>query len=338
MKKQPNKICIVRLDRIGDVVLTLPLAAILKSYYPQSKITFLTKHYTKEIAENCKYVDRVISLNGTEASKEILSEIKKEFFDIIFIVSPNFPIAYTAFKARIPMRIGTSRRWYSFLFNSKVDDSRKEVSFHETEYNVRMLKPLGLDNAITKETVDYGIELSNGTKNIASKILAENGITADDRICIIHPGSGGSSVELPIEKYCALAKQISEKTHLKIVSTGSADEYDICQEVAQAGNGINLSGKLSLLNLMGVTEKSHIFISNSTGPLHVASALGKICIGFYPKVLVCSEKRWGPFSKNSFVFTPEQPCENCTLEECHKNNCMDTIEIDQVIKKIIELN
>ena len=88
---------------------------------------------------------------------------------------------------------------------------------------------------------------------------------------------------------------------------------------------------------MVIIKKCFIFVSNSTGPLHVAAALGKPTIAFFPKVKVCSKERWGAYSKDAYTFEPETNCGNCSVEKCLKVKCMDTIKMDLPAKIIEEI-
>ena len=117
---KPENLLIVRTDRIGDVILSLPLAGLVKKHYPDCKITFLVRDYTKELVENHPYIDRVLILNETNDKvnlRENISAIKQFNFDSSIIVYPTFSTSLVIFLSAIKSRIGTGYRWYSFLFN-----------------------------------------------------------------------------------------------------------------------------------------------------------------------------------------------------------------------------
>jgi ADP-heptose:LPS heptosyltransferase len=76
-----------------------------------------------------------------------------------------------------------------------------------------------------------------------------------------------------------------------------------------------------------------LFISNSTGPIHIAAALDRWIIGFYPKIPACSQNRWGPYTKKKYIFTPAIDCVNCSRQQCEKLDCMNTIDIGKVFEQ-----
>lgn len=333
----PNKILIVRTDRIGDVVLTLPLAAALKHYFPQAHITFGVRSYTAPITQNCMYVDETLILPDDLQKAPVsqtLSLLKGKKFDTVFAVSPSYPLALLLLLAGIKHRVGIGYRWYSFLFNHKIWEHRSKVHFHELEYNLRMLKGIQQEIPYNRQDTPFGLNLSPEITKKADALIQGLNIAKNKPLIVIHPGSGGSAMDLPVERFHELVLEL-EKSHAgTILVTGMASEKAICEAVASKTSAINLAGNFTLSELLGIIEKSDIFVSNSTGPLHIATALHKYVVGFYPKIKVCSAKRWGPYSEKSIVFEPPINCKNCTRKKCAKRNCMDTIDIKQVAAKI----
>ncbi len=334
--KDPKNILVVRTDRIGDVVLTLPVSAVLKKYFPNAKITFLIKDYTKPILKNNPFINEVITLaekNGKTLIRNNVLQLKNKF-DFCIVASPSFLIALILFLSKIKMRIGTGYRWYSFLFNKKAYDHRKYAEHHELEFNIRLLKQLGIEENINPLNVSFGLSESKSAKSFIESEFERLGINRSDRIIIIHPGSGGSSIDLPIEKMKELIIKMDELENIAIFITGNKKEKELCQSLVVSKKTINTAGSYRLDQLIALINKSVLFIANSTGPIHIAAALGKYVIGFYPKILSCSEKRWGPYTIKKKIFLPVIGCNNCSREQCEKLNCMDSINIDDVFSSV----
>jgi len=132
----------------------------------------------------------------------------------------------------------------------------------------------------------------------------------------------------------AILKNLSIQDNVTVLVTGTNSEFELCKTISSETNAFNLAGKFGLKELIALISLGEVFISNSTGPIHIAAALGKSVIGFYPKILSCSEKRWGPYTTNKVVFSPELDCSNCTREQCEQLDCMNTIDIDKVIFEV----
>lgn len=349
----PKNILIVRTDRIGDVVLTLPLASIIKKHFPDCKVTFLLRGYAKPLAEENPNIDDVITLieeNGKPSIAKNILQLKNRF-DTCVAVYPTFPIALILFLSNIRTRIGTGYRWYSFLFNKKIYEHRKYGERHELEYNVRLLLQLGIDEDVNEENVSFGFVPSKESEEKVHDDLRKFGINFAKPILIVHPGSGGSSIDLPVEKMKAVIKSLAQDEN-QILITGNNSEKELCELLVTNpvrelsplttssvafSNGVNkkilnTAGKYDLKELVALINQCDLMIANSTGPIHIAAALGKYVIGFYPKIASCAPKRWGPYTTKKKIFSPIIDCNDCTRNQCEKLNCMDSISTEEVVE------
>lgn len=336
MITEPKNILIVRTDRIGDLVLTLPLAGLIKKHYPEWKVSFLVREYTKNIVKNHPFIDDVIVLNETDCKinfTENLKAIKSKKFDYCIVVYPTFVLSLIMFFAGIKTRIGTGYRWYSFLFNQKVYEHRKNAERHELEFNVNLLEKINIKNNIDVKNVRYDLQVNQSSLNIVEKILADENIVSTKPIIIVHPGSGGSSVDLPLNKLTELVKKLDDDS-CQIILTGSQNEVELCEKIKSSSKVKVFAGMLNLDELTALISRSSMFIANSTGPIHIAAALGKFVVGFYPKIVASSKERWAPYTTKKLVYEPTIDCKNCTREQCEKLDCMESIDITKVYNDI----
>lgn len=332
----PKKILITRTDRIGDVILTLPVVSILKKNFPDVKISFMLRDYTKSLAQNNPFIDETIILKEKNGKPKIIGSIKRlrKKFDTCIVAYPTFRIALILFLAGIKNRIGTGYRWYSFLFNKKIYDHRKISEYHELEYNVRLLKAFGINEEVNPNNVQFNLRTSNESRNLVDEELTAREVDLSKSIIILHPGSGGSSVDLPIESMKKLIVKMANELDAEILITGSDGEAELCNSLIVNEKTKNFAGAFELKEMTALIEKAEILISNSTGPIHIAAALGKNVIGFYPKIVSCSDKRWGPYTDNKKIFSPVIECRNCSRKQCEELNCMSSINIDEVLDSV----
>lgn len=338
---EPKNLLLVRTDRIGDVILSLPLAGIVRKHFPGCKVTFLVKSYTRDLVENHKYIDNILTLKeerGRVLLRQNVETIRKYNFDSSIIVYPTFITSLIIFLAGIKKRIGTGYRWYSFLFNEKVYEHRKNAERHELEFNVNLLKKFDINENVTPLNVEFNLPVNHLNDEKVREELIRNNIAPERAVIIFHPGSLGSSVDLPVEKFKELIRLVNDKTDFQIILTGSSGEKELCERLVLNDRIKNLAGKFSLGEMISLINLSEIFVSNSTGPIHIAAALNKYTIGFYPRILACSPERWGPYTKNAVVFTPEIECKNCTREQCIRLDCMNSISIRKVFTEIEKIH
>jgi lipopolysaccharide heptosyltransferase II len=337
----PKNLLIVRTDRIGDVVLSLPLAGIIKNHFPGCRVTFLLRDYTKCLAENNPYIDEVLELKvnkGKILFKDNIHLVSPHKFDSVIVVSPSFITAFIIFLCGIKFRIGTGYRWYAFLFNKKKFEHRKYGLKHELEYNAGLLEPFGINDVINIDNVQFNFSAGSKNKTLIEKVIEENKISRNKPVIIIHPGSMGSAVDWPVIRFKELISIILNELDAAVLLTGSASEKALCEELRVSDKIINFAGRFDLAELIALIDACDIFISNSTGPIHIAAALGKYVIGFYPKIPACSPKRWGPYTKRRTIFTPLIVCSNCTKKQCEKLNCMDSIKPEVVMAEIKKIS
>jgi len=182
--------------------------------------------------------------------------------------------------------------------------------------------------------VRFDFRINPNSLESVKKALSNSGVDLAKKLIIAHPGSGGSAVDFPLDKFAKIVSALSNLEAATVIVTGSETEKEICALVSGDSNAINLAGKFNLSELAGLISCGNIFISNSTGPIHIAAALGVFTVGFYPKILACSQERWGPYTSKKVVFSPEIECEDCTREQCERLDCMNSINYEVVIKEV----
>lgn len=332
--KNHTKILIARTDRLGDVVLTIPLASIIKKHFPNSKVSFLVRDYTKDLLNNNPFIDEVIIWDEELSATKAAAKLRFHDFDTVFIVNPSLKLAFTFLLSGIKERISTGYRWYSFLFTKKIYEHRKYGTKHELIHNVEMLKSIGIEEKVNFEDVQFSIQSDKEVEQKVLNYLNKHNFNSQLKTVIIHPGSGGSAVDWPILKQKELISKLAHDLECNVILTGSKDEKSLCESLISDKKIINCAGKFNLNELISLINLTDVFVANSTGPLHIAAALGKFVIGFYPKVASCSETRWGPFTDNKKVFTPNTDCNDCTIKQCQETDCMNTIKVDDVFNSI----
>lgn len=315
MKSIVENIIISRTDNIGDVVLTLPVAGILKKYFPEMRIAFMGKAYTKPVVEACKNVDEFIDVD-TFFNKEVLSDRKKP--EAILHVLPVASIARRAKQINIPVRIGTTNRLYHlFTCNELVRFSRKRSDLHEAQLNLKLLEALGVEKEFSKEEIfqAYGLEK-------LQTLLPQNAWLVDDKKynLILHPKTQGSAREWGLKNFVKLIFSL-DKRRYKIFVSGTSKERKALQPLfEQVGEDVtDVTGKMDLHQFISFIAACDGLVSNSTGPLHIAAATGKDAIGIYPAIRPMHPGRWAPIGPKAQVFVLNKFCEDCKANHsaCH---------------------
>jgi heptosyltransferase-3 len=323
-----NNILIVRTDRLGDVVLTLPMARAIKTAVPNARVTFLASKYTQPIIERCPDVDEVRTNDLTASFWKMIRQFRG--FDVAFFPSPRFPLALAAFLARVPKRIGTGYRWYSFLFTDKIYEHRKTAERHEAEYNLRMLASMPI-------VADAGqlpnIKLQSPETQFVERWIVEQLGGANATFAVLHITSGGSTQPWPVQKFIEVGRTIAEQPGMSIVLTGIDADAAVIQAAANsigADHAIPFVGH-TILELAALLERARIVITVGTGPGHLAAALGTPTVGIFPLPRPISKERWGFRGARVANISPKpiSDCPNC--KDC---TCMERIGTEDVMNAI----
>jgi len=347
--KQFNNILLIRTDRIGDVILTTPAITALRLRYPAAKIYFLTKAYTAPLLEHHEFLDDVIIYSpedehrGIKGHWRLAKQLRDLKIDIAFLFFPQAGLALALWLAGIKRRVGTGYRWYSFLLNHRIFQHRKYGRFHELEYNMALLGD-DPDNHPHLNEVEFHFIRDENLRKIQQDALREIGLNED--YLIVHPGSGGSAPNLPPEMFARIITYLGANSSLRIILSGNASEETLIEEIAnrsRTGNLFKNTGLWDLETYMAVISHARLFISNSTGPLHIARAYDVPLLAFYCPAIPCSPKRWGPYNQMESVVVPDvKPCKTCNPKKCHNGNCLEKIPWQQIKamleKRLAQLN
>ncbi|MBN1633404.1 MAG: glycosyltransferase family 9 protein [Ignavibacteria bacterium] len=320
-----KKILISRTDKIGDIILTLPLISECRRTFRNAEITFLTNSVIKNLLEGYEDIDKFIYYDELQSFYEKYKIIKKGKYDIAISVFPRFESALLFFISGIKLRVGTAYRGYSFFYNKRVREHRKIAEKHESQYNINLLKYISED---VRDEFIFKLKYSTKEKNLLKNKLDEFNVNIDGNFIIIHPGSKGSATDISAETLGKFVKQFTATyKDFKIILTGTKVEYGLSKKISDLAfnqeNIIILNNKLNLRELMILIDSSKLFISNSTGPIHIAGALNKNIIGFYPSKKPMTVSRWGPLSSNSIVLSPKN--DDTDMNEINPEDIMDAV-------------
>ncbi|MFN5308234.1 MAG: glycosyltransferase family 9 protein [Candidatus Kapaibacterium sp.] len=324
-------IAIFRTDRLGDMILTLPMCTVLRAEYPDAHITIIARKENNVLLSRCSDVYNTVIFEEDFEKWDIWTIagiLRNKKITMVYFPRPRFEEICASWIARVPLRIGSAYRWYSIFLNYKVPDHRREATFHELEYNIRLIEYY-THKKYPKQSLISPFVYEEERKNIRSQLssIAQKEIT---NFIIIHPGSRGSSVDWSIDNFGLLAQELETLTDYTIVITGTAPEQEKCLIVqSYCNNAINLCGQCSLQEIMALMKETSLVIANSTGVLHLATALHASVIGLYPNDPSLSAHRWGPYSQNSKVIKPLPEKINGGW-----NDDMSLITVESVVKLV----
>ena len=331
-----NKTFIVsRTDKIGDLLLSIPSFFRLREMCPEAKIIVLVRNYNYDIVKNLKYIDVVVKIDDYSEQElfELIKSFKADYFISLFT---NRFVGKLAKKSGAKYRIGPYSKIHSFFsYNQGVRQKRSKSIQNEAEYNLDLIKKVDENLFKLSKTINTKICLEKMHLEFADEYL--KGIS--EKIVIVNPFSAGSAKNLRIEQYCQIIEKLRVKTNYFVLIIGHISNKNLLEKYfANFKNErikVFVSDK-SILYTAALINKCDLYIGGSTGPTHIAGALGKEIIAFYSGIKSQSIIRWGVFNnKNVTYFGNDFACRakmKCS-KKCENYDCFDKIDLDEVVKK-----
>ena len=301
------RILLVRTDNIGDVLLTLPAVASLRKRYPAAFIAYLCRSYTAPLFEGNPSLDQVIAIDG-EPRFGVLRKIKDLKFDasIHFYVEPKGILL--SVLAGIPKRVGPFSKIWSALLTERIVQDRSKAEKHEALYNLDLVKFLRAEALAVAPDLHLTAHEKKEGAGIISLAFGSEGL----RPVVVHPGTKGHVESWPLRSFLELAIKFGDRGEKVLFTAGTGEEGITDAVLGLSHKNVRAipAGSLDLRQLSSVIFQARLFIGNSSGPLHIATAVGVPTVSFFPKEpRVTSARRWGPFGNDRInrVFTPDDP-------------------------------
>ena len=234
-KEKIKHIVISRTDNIGDVILTLPIATILKEHFPDVKITFLAREYVRAVVEHCDHVDAFLSWDALSCASEMdaVAQIQAQSIDAVIHAFPKKIIAQLMKRAKIKYRIGTTRRLYHWLTcNERVNFTRAKSTLHEAQLNCQLLKPFQISSEYSLEMLRDKIAL-RCEETVPLHLQAA--MDPNRFNLIVHPFTNGNTREWPVSHFISLIRQLPAD-RFNVILTGSKKESEIIEFIKKQKN------------------------------------------------------------------------------------------------------
>ena len=337
--EQIRKILVREVNWVGDAVLTLPALAALDRRFPRAEIAVLAKPWAAGLFAGQSAVDRVAlyqaegSHRGLRGRWALARELAQERFDLAVLFPNSLDAVIVPWLARVPRRVGYRTDGRGLLLTQVVERSGRSAERHQVFRYLELVRSLGADGeAIPRLAV--GVEAGRE----ADRLLQDLGVETGEACVAVNPGSVyGSAKRWPAERFAAVADALAETHRARVLLIGSAKERDVLEAVAgrMRRPPIRLGGRTDLATLAGVLKRARLLLSNDTGAMHVAAAVGTPVLAVFGPT---DADATGPLGPDSRVVREPVPCSPCLLRECPiDHRCMVGVGIAQVLHAAEEL-
>lgn len=342
-----RKVLCVRLDNLGDVLMTTPAIRALKRSHPERHVTLLASRAGAAAASHIPEIDAAIPYDAPwmklalptlpSADLAMRSTLEARRFDaaVIFTVYSQSPLpaALLCHLAGIPLRLAHCRENPYHLLTDWV---REIEPGSGVRHEVR--RQLDLVSASGARTDDerLSFRVSAEERLRATMKLAEAGIDPDGPWIVVHPGATAASRRYDPERFARVASELARTLRCQVAITGDSSEIGLAERVRSCAGPAarSLAGSLSLAEFAGVLAQSPLLVSNNTGAVHLAAAVGTPVVDLY----ALTNPQHAPWLVPHRTLSHDVPCRNCYKSACPygTNACLD-VPVEDVVAAACEL-
>ncbi len=323
-----KKVLLVRLDNLGDVLLTTPAFHAVKAALPDASLTLLASSIGAQVAALNPDIDDVIVYpapwmdpwrkmpQDSEREQRMIAELKARRFDgaIIFTSFRQSPLpsAYLCYLADIPLRVAASIDGPGSLLTTR--HKHPDVIIHEVEHNLDLVRVLGIDT----DERDLVLSVPESARREVTQLLDSYAISRP--LVVVHPGCTMPARTYPWEMYVEVIDLLIEQMGAFVVVTGMSDERPLVEQILERVKAENRSATLAMAGTLpfpqfcALLEAADLTVTNNTGPMHVSAAVKSPVIALF--ALTNPPEQWGPWHVPHRQMYHDVPCRICYSRIC----------------------
>ncbi|MBF0593678.1 MAG: glycosyltransferase family 9 protein [Candidatus Omnitrophica bacterium] len=331
MNKNFRNILVVRTDRMGDLILTIPAIRAIKSKYPCARLTVWVSETTRDLIDGLPFIDEVIVQDvhrGWIGYMLLVFTLFRARFDLAIVFHTKQKTNLACFLAGIPVRLGYLNKKYGFFLTHPVKDERHLGKKHELDYCLDLLRMIGVEKAEPRLEVAVNAAVDAWAEAFVAQLPGKGPLVA------LHPDASCVTRHWPIESFALLSRRLSQERGVRVVIVGGSSTGTFAARIP----GIDLTGKFTLAQFGAVLKRCALLISNDSGPVHIAAAVGIPVISLF---LRCqpglNPERWRPLSDKA-VLLVNKPGEEIVIDSESRvlSGRFDSITPDEVFSAAVK--
>jgi lipopolysaccharide heptosyltransferase II len=339
------RILIVRTDRMGDVILSTPVIRAIRTAYPNAYLGMMVARSNRELVEGHPDLNALFLYDKKGKEKNwagtirFAQALKTHRFDTALILHSTHRVILLSWLAGIRQRIGYARR-LPWLLTRKVPYTKGQGQRHELEYNMDLFRMLGVDlkgsDPTGSDPVDLPLFVPTTSVQEAKveEFLRSQGLDAGKPLIALHPGASCPSKRWPARRFSRLADRLIERRGVQVLVVAGPDGVEQAKAVVQgmqyqAHQAANL---FSLGETAALFKKVRCLVSNDSGPVHLAGAVGTSVVSIFGRWGGgLSPRRWGPTGEGSIALHKDVGCRPCLAHNCTIGFiCLEAISVEEV--------
>jgi heptosyltransferase-1 len=335
----PSKILLIRLRRIGDVVMTTPAVALLKKHFPETSLTYLVEEPYRRLVEGNPHLDRVITTPPKQKLKDfvrLIGEVRKEKYDVLLDFHGGPRASWITFWSGARLKVGYTIKNKSFLYDIRVSRQGPNGPIHSVQNHANLVRALGaaFDEADIPPLFlpEPDAEEIERVQGILGKAGA--GGAGEAKVVVLHIGAGNRFRDWGLPHIAALIKRLGQIPAVKVALIGGEGDQRAEAELLTTTKNIAvpLAGRLNLIEIKELIARAALFIGPDSGPMHIAAATATPIVAYFGPTLPSNFAPWRTKGSRTVLLEKDVPCRPCKQRECVTNDfrCLLTITPEEV--------
>ena len=324
-----NRILVIKPRAIGDVLLATPVLPNLRREFPAARIDFLVEKFAAPVLADNSFINNIISYDKKyQSSFSIISAVRSNKYDMVIDLFANPRTAIITLLSGAKLRVGYPFKWRRYAYNVLVPS--RSYKIHNIEFNLDALRSIG----IRVELSHPQFSVTDESRQFAEKFIEHHALSRKTFVTI-NVGGGWEIKRWKNDNFISLCKMIRERLGYQVVVLYGPSEKTEAERIASSSDSI-LASQTSLHEMGAIMQASLLLITNDSGPMHIAAALGVPTLAIFGPT---SPQLQGPLGNVSEIVRNERlDCLECNLTKCPIGNpCMKELEAETVFEKLLSL-
>jgi len=327
----PRRILIIKPSAIGDVVHTLPILNLLRRRWPEARIEWVVTQACAGILEGHPQLDEVLIFDRKQLGRwwrdaaarrslrAFTQDLRSRRYDLVIDLQGLFRSGWLAWQTRCPARVGfaNAREGAWLFYTHRIHPGTTEQ--HAIDRYLKLAQAVGA----ATDPVEYVFPTDDADRQAVTQMLG-----SDQPYAVLIPGTNWPTKRWPIEHFNALAAAIRREFGLRTVVAGAPSERELGEQIAES---LNLCGRTTLRQLVALLERAAVVICNDSGPMHIATALGRPMVALFGPT---NPVRTGPYRRDDAVVRLDISCSPCYSRTCSHQSCLRLLQVQPVLAHV----
>jgi heptosyltransferase-1 len=330
----PQKILLIRLRRIGDIIMTTPAVTALKRALPHASLTYIVEEPYHRLVEGNPDIDKIILIpphQGFLSFLGLVRRVRREKYDIVIDFHGGPRASRIAWVARAGLKVGYELKHKRFIYDIRVPRHHEGAPIHSVENHLNLVRAAGIEVPEPWPRLTLPAARKEETETI-DKLWVDHGFSGA-KVVVLHVGAGNAFRDWGPQNLGGLAERLAGLLGVRVVLVGSVLDVPRAEEVRKISpkSVLSLAGELNLIELREAIGRAKLFVGPDSGPMHIAASTSTPIVALFGPTLPAN---FSPWQARATLVEKTLDCRPCKQRRCLTGDfrCLQSITVDEVLK------